>query len=133
LGIQVNAGGTLCESSTLALLHFHGSEADYRPYLGFIRTYDPRCYSLRDRMLHLPIQVNSPLGEATTIQHIHSEYYSIHTLSWLALIALSHPTIPDSTGFDVLFIGPPLSLSLSNPGFWLLVAILLIDVLYFFL
>jgi hypothetical protein len=28
-----------------------------RPHLGFIRTHDPRGRALRNRLLHLPIQV----------------------------------------------------------------------------
>jgi hypothetical protein len=73
-------------------------EADERPYLGIIRTYDTRCYSLCDRMLHLPIQVRRGIGGLELNNLNHTEYYSIHTLSWLALIVLFHPTIPDSTG-----------------------------------
>jgi hypothetical protein len=54
LGIQVNAGGTLCE---YPLPMWAWTWTDGRPHLGLICVNDPRCHSLRDRMLHLPIQV----------------------------------------------------------------------------
>jgi hypothetical protein len=89
--------------------------------LGFIRTYDTRCYSLCDRMLHLPIQVNSPLGELnynSTTTIIPNTIRYTHSLD-----SLSFYTISDSTGFDVLFIAPFLLFLTLLSGFWLLVAI----------